>query len=161
MRIAYSLVSPRRRIYLICHRLHLRLVRKCPNSSPERCDGGCKHLRPKSAWTINRPGAPSEGRIVPSRRFSLCIERVPPFGFLRLPERAKASITRVQRHTHVEIPKLRSDPTRLTAVLRAASSRLTPQHSVFPHQLWNPGTYGSQSLVCEVPFPNARRGAAC
>ncbi len=120
-------VSPRRRIYLICERLHVRLVLKCPNSSPERCDGACKHLRPQSAWTINRlPGVPSQGRIVP----------FPPFQ-----SDLKASITRVQRLTQVEVTKLCSDQNRSTAVLIAASSRLTLQHSVFPH------SFGIQGLT--------------
>jgi hypothetical protein len=159
MRIAYPLVSPRRRIYLICDRLHLRLVRKCPNSSPERCDGACKHLRPKSARTINRP-VPSQGRIVPFPPFWSVLERVPPFGFLRLPERARASIRRVQRLMHVEIQAV-FRPKPLHCRVESRFVTLDTATLSLPAQLWNPGTYGSHSLVCEVPFPNARRGSAC
>jgi hypothetical protein len=141
MRIAYSLVSPSRRIYLICDRLHLRLVRKCPNSSPNDATAVANISAPKAPGRLTvRALLPKVGSCL-SLRSSLCIERVPPFGFLRLPERAKASITRVRRLTQVEIPNLCSDPNRLTAVLRAASSRLTLEHSVFPH------TFGIQGLT--------------
>jgi len=35
------------------------------------------------------------------------------------------------------------------------------QTLTFPTQLWNPWSYGAQSLVYEVPLPDARRETAC
>jgi hypothetical protein len=124
--------SERRRIHLICERQHLRLVLKRTNSSPERCDSACKHLHPQNPGRVTVPGAPFQAETAPFPPSSLYLERVPLFWIPRIPERAKASNTCAQRLTRVEIPKLRSDQNRLTALLRTASSRLTLRHSVFP-----------------------------
>jgi len=46
-------------------------------------------------------------------------------------------------------------------LLRTALTASTPATLTFPAEPWNPWTYGVQSLVCDLPFPNARRETAC
>jgi len=46
-------------------------------------------------------------------------------------------------------------------LLRMAWSASTPAALLLPAQPWNPWTYGAQSLVCDLPFPDTRRDTAC
>ena len=46
-------------------------------------------------------------------------------------------------------------------LLKTASTASTPATLALPAGPWNAWTYGVQSLVCDLPFPNARRETAC